>query len=397
VAAGDPSVAVGGDSSYPDIVFQEEVASGASTQSRVLLARLIAENTKPAVSVDDLSTPGSASADQPAIAMNEYGRGFVTSATEGSDDLVAATIGTNGAPGGASLIGSGLVAPYAFPSTESGLGAPDAVPAIAGLSSTMIAWQQTSVGNGSQIVVGYAQAGTNLGPEQAVSPGGSNAALGLAAGGDVNGDAALAWVQGTGSLETIDTAQFYQPPGAPTPAVNLAYTRNTHPSLSWTPAHAVWGPLTYTVTLDGAVLGTTTGTSIPVPQTLIDGPHFWQVAVTDPAGLTGTSANATVFVDTQPPRLRILLTGFARVGRVVTLHLAGSDPPNPSEPGSVASGIASVTVKWSLRGAVTNATKLVSLTHVFTSPGLARITVTVTDLAGNVTTISRYLRVLPVA
>jgi hypothetical protein len=397
VAAGDPSVAVGGDSSYPDIAFQEEVASGAQTQSRVLLARLVAEDTKPAVGVDDLSTPGSASADQPEVAMNEYGRGFVTSATEGSDESVATTIGTNGVPGSTSLIGSGVVAPYAFPASESGLGAPDAVPAVAGLTSTLIAWQQSSVGPGSQIVVRYAQDGTDLAVAQAVSAGGSNAALGLAAAGDVNGDAAVAWVQGSGSLETIDAAQFYQPPGPATTAASLAYTRNVHPTLSWTPSRAVWGPLTYTVTLDGSVLGRTTGASLPVPQTLIDGPHVWQVAVTNPAGLTATSSRSTVFVDTQPPRLRIVLTGTARVRQVVTLEVAATDPPNPSEPGSVASGIANVAVKWSLRGASTNATKLSSLTHVFTSPGLTRITVTATDNAGNVATIARFLRILPAA
>ena len=396
VAADSPSVGVGGDSSYSDIAFREQLASGGQTQSRVLLTRLVAENTQSPVAIDGLTTPGSDSADQPVVAMNEYGRGFATVATESTDYVLATTLTTNGGAGSHSVIGSGVLAPYTIPNGLVLPPAPFAVPASAGLISTLIAWQQSPPVGGSQIVVRYAQDGSDLAPAQAV-PGsvGSNAAAGLAAGGDVNGDAAVAWVQGSSALETVDVAQLYQPPSAPTASAGVVYTRLIHPALTWSASHDVWGPLTYSVTLDGAVLGQTTGTSIAVPATLVDGPHVWQVKVTNPAGLSATSGRATTYVDTQPPRMRIVLSGVARAGRPVTLRLATSDPANPSETGSQASGVASVTVRWGLRGTPTSETRVRAIRHVFTSPGLDRVTVTVTDRAGNATTIARFVRILP--
>jgi hypothetical protein len=329
--------------------------------------------------------------------MNEYGRGFATTATDATDYVVATTLGSNGGPGSHSVIGSGVLAPYTLPGGALQPPSPFAVPASAGLISTLIAWQQSPTLGGSQILVRYAQDGSDLGPAQVVSgsAGSSNAAAGLAAGGDVAGDAAVAWVQGSGGLETVDVAQLYQPPSPPTAPTGVAYTRLIHPALVWSASHALWGPLTYTVTLDGAVLGQTTGTSMAVPATLIDGPHVWQVKVTNPAGLSATSGRGTTFVDTQPPRLRLLLSGLARAGQPVTLRLAATDPANPSETGSAASGVASVTIRWGLRGTPVSEAAVRSVRHVFTSPGLDRVTVTVTDRAGNAATVARYIRILP--
>ncbi len=389
IAADSPAVAVGGDSSYPDIAFREEVVSGAQHQSRVLLARLIAEQTQPAVTVDGLAA-GTDGADQPAIAVTEYGRGFVTAATQDSDSVIATPLATDGVPGGPFEVGTGLDA-YA----------PDGVPAAAGLTSTLIAWQDTTAPGASQTMVRFAQDGVDLAPAVVVSNpslGATDGAAGIAAGGDGNGDAAVAWVQGTGSQMTVDVAQLYQQPSQPTPTVNLVYTTQIHPTLAWTASRAEWGPLVYTVTLDGTTLAQTTGTSVGVPATLIDGPHVWQVSVSDPAGLVSVSGRATVFVDTQPPRLRLLASGVARVGQTVALHLGYVDPPNPTEPGAQASGIATLTVAWGRSTpvpATVSAAGSSVATHVFTKSGLYRLTVVATDKAGNAATITRYLRILP--
>ncbi len=58
VTADSPVVAAGGDSSYVDIGFREELQNGNQTQERVLLTRLVAEDIQPAVAVDGLTTPG---------------------------------------------------------------------------------------------------------------------------------------------------------------------------------------------------------------------------------------------------------------------------------------------------------------------------------------------------
>jgi hypothetical protein len=79
----------------------------------------------------------------------------------------------------------------------------------------------------------------------------------------------------------------------------------------------------------------------------------------------------------------------------VTIKVLASDPANPSEPGAKASGLASVAVRWGIRGTPVSAVKVHVLRHVFTSPGLSRITVSATDRAGNATSIVRLLRILP--
>ncbi len=385
--ASDPAASVGGDSSYPDIAFREDVSNGSATQSRVLLGRLIAEQTQPAVPIDGISAGFGGAATTPAVAMNEYGRGFATLAAGGTNGVVATPLQTNGVPGAPEGVSSGT-----------NLGPPYPVPALAGLISTLIAWQQTTAPGNAQIMLRYAQDGTDLGPQQTMSSAGlgpTDAADGLAAAGDVNGDAAVAWVQGTADQRSIDVAMLYQPPGAPAPSTpGTSYTTQPQAALIWSAARESWGPVTYTVVLDGSQIAQTTGTYVTPPAPLIDGPHMWLVQVTNPAGLTATSGVATVFVDTEPPRLRIRLVGTPRVGLPVDMYLAYYDPPNPTEPGAQASGIASVTVGWGRGGPVSTVTGTVAV-HTFTRAGLYPLTVTATDRAGNATRIIRYLRILP--
>jgi hypothetical protein len=155
VSAGDPAIGVGGNSSYVDVGFDETLqgpAPGGETQTRVLLAQLVAEQTTTAVPIDGLSTPGSDSAEQPAVAINEYGRGFVTDAVTPSDQLFAQQLGTNGVPGTFERVDSlqNDALPYAQP-------------AIAGLTSTLVVWQESSV-LGSEIEFRYAVDGSTLGP-----------------------------------------------------------------------------------------------------------------------------------------------------------------------------------------------------------------------------------------
>src|SRR6202023_612711 len=93
---------------------------------------------------------------------------------------------------------------------------PDAVPAIAGLFSDLIAWQHDpGASQMPEIRARYAPGGSGLGPELVLSAplqGPTDAAAGLAGAGDVAGDAAVAWVQGSPGALRIVVAQMYQPP-----------------------------------------------------------------------------------------------------------------------------------------------------------------------------------------
>ncbi len=384
-SADGPSISVGGDSSYVAVVFRETLASGRQTQTRVLMTRLTAEQTQPAAAVDGLGTPG-ANASQPGVAINEYGRGFTTAMTD-SDNVVATQLTTN-----ATLAGTQQV------NTDANTATPYPTPGLAGLVSTLIAWQETPMLGQAQIELRYAQDGSTLGPETVVSApsgGPTQAADGLFTGGDNIGDAAVAWVQGSPGALSIDADQLFQPPHQPTATQKFVYTRDAQPVLDWTPASVDWGPITYNVNLDELSIGQTQGTSITVPTVLADGPHVWQVTASDPAALTSTSPSATVFVDTTPPQLRLTLRGKAQVGDTLTARLTYTDPVHPGEPGAQASGIASVSLKWGDGSSTITKPRLTSAKHVYERKHVELITARVTDRAGNVTQVTRRITVRP--
>jgi len=381
-SADSPSISVGGDSSYVDVAFRETLTDGGATQSRVFMTRQVAEAVRPAVATDGLATPGVANATQPAIALNEYGRGFTTAVTD-SDQVIGTPLATNGAPGQPEQINPGVdaVDPYALP-------------ALAGLSSTFIAWQ----GGASEIDLRFAQDGSHLGSTMvASSPSGgpTQAADGLAGGGDNEGDAALAWAQGTAGMLSIDAAQLYQPPHVARPTTKLVYTRRPRPVLTWSPSLSDWGGISYTVVLDGIAIAHTTSNSAVVPNRLIDGPHIWQVTTANPSGLTSTSSSATVFVDTTPPRLRYQLRGKLILGDRLTLILHHVDLPDPTEPGAKASGVASLSINWGDRSPTLTGSRRTISRHVYAKTGRYRITIRLIDRAGNTTKITRRVRILP--
>ncbi len=264
------------------------------------------------------------------------------------------------------------------------------VPAIAGLFSDLVAWQQDpgSVGP-PEIRIRYEPKASTLGPEQVVSSPGqgpTNAALGLAAGGDAGGDAAIAWVQGTGASAQIVAEQLYQPPGSAAPAKSLLYTRTAQPVLSWSPSGARWGPITYTVSLDGTSLGSTGATSIQVPAALPDGPHSWSVIAGNPAGLSSGTRTARVFVDTVAPRLTARVGGARLAGSRLILQLSYRDV-------RPASGAAKLTVRWGDGRVERPKTGVQRLTHTYLRPGRYRVTIVIVDRAGNQSTLVKRLQI----
>ena len=108
---------------------------------------------------------------------------------------------------------------------------------------------------------------------------------------------------------------------APRPATSAAarsagVIRVAQPTLSWNPARAGFGPIRYTVTLDGAVLGTTTATSLTPAVPLLDGRHTWSVTAVDPVGQSSTMKPATFFVDRLAPTVTLRVQGKLIAGVV---------------------------------------------------------------------------------
>ena len=384
VSASNPDVSAGGDSSYADVVFDEVLQDGSGRRSRVLMRRLIGSQYEPVTQSDGLS-PGTASgADQPRIAMAEYGAGLVTSARDDSNQLFATQLGRNGARGALIRVDSlqNATPPYA-------------VPATAGLYSQVVAWQHDP-GNGAipEIRARYYDR-SGFGPELVVSTpalGPTDAASGLFAGGDINGDAVIAWVQGTGGSTQIVAAQLDQAPGGVEPVRALRYSRRVHPVLSWTSSRSHLGAVGYLVSVDGTAVGQTTRTSLRVPRALTDGRHPWQVTAINQAGLQSPSRPGTVWVDTVAPTARLTLSSTRRALSPLYILVTHADAPPPGSPASAASGIAGAQVSWGdgARGPISQ-----RASHAYGRPGHYRLTVTVADRAGNMTTLTRSVTIAP--
>lgn len=378
VSASDPQISAGGDSSYAAVAFDELLQSGGTEQSRVLVNRLQASQYDGATAADD---GGSESADQPRVALQEYGAGFVTSEGATTHNIFATTVANDAAPQATAQANSAYEQ-----------AAPDAVPATAGTVSTLIAWQQNPGADGPEIRVRYAPDGSDLGPEEVVSSptlGPTNADEGLFADGDLAGDAAIAWVQGSGPQTQIVTAQLFQAPGGMTPSVLFQYARTLNPVLSWSPASELWGSPLYTVKVGGVVVGQTTATQLQVPVALKQGRHVWQVTATNLAGLANVSQNSTVFVDTIAPHVTLKITGAREVGSVIHASVSYTDAPH-GVPHADASGVKTVQIKW---GDGSKAFITHKATHVYKRRRTYIVTVIAIDKAGNRTVLTRKIKV----
>jgi hypothetical protein len=376
VSASDPVIGSGGDSSYVAVAFNEVFANGSQQQSRVLMQQLRAGVYDILAQPDGLSTPGGEGADDPQIAVGEYGEGFVTSARDTTHELIEMRLGNNETPGGISQLDS-------LPNTA----APFAAPTSAGLHSAFIAWQETPLAGTTQIRARFFD-GTSFGPEQVLSSPGmgpTDAADGLLTDGDGAADAVATWVQGSASSRAIVVAQLYQPPGSFAARKRFRYARSAEPKLSWSASREDWGPVRYVVTLDGVQVGQTTATSLQLPTgqaalPLAQGRHTWQVTAVNPAGVARSANTATVFVDTIAPSVRVRLTGRRAPGSSLRIRIRATDAVGI--PASEASGIESVRVRWG--DGISTLVKHGSKFHVYRRAGRYRITVLVTDRAGNV-------------
>lgn len=385
VSAVDPEISSGGDSSYAAVAFDETLSSGGAQQSRVIVNRLQAHIYDGARGADGLTTPGPEGAYQPQVALTEYGAGFVTSARNQTQNVAAMTIGQNANPGGIEQVNS-------LPQEND----PYAIPATAGTISTLIAWQQDPGPAGlPEIYVRYAPNGSALNPEEVVSSpalGPTDAARGLFAGGDLAGDAAIAWVQGTGSQTRIVAGQLFQGPGSFTPLFLHQYSTSADPILSWSPASELWGAPQYLVKVGGVPVAGTTATQVRLPVALSQGRHSWQVTAVNRAGLTSIARVATVFVDSLPPKVSVHFSGRRQVGSRVRIKVNYTDVYDHVRR-SQASGTKSVQVSWGDGSHAKIKLGGHTASHVYKRRRTYKVTVEVADKAGNLTVKTSRLKI----
>jgi hypothetical protein len=208
----------------------------------------------------------------------------------------------------------------------------------------------------------------------------------------VAGDAAVAWVQGSGADTAIVAAQLFKPPGGFVASNSFRYVTTASPLLKWSQSNELWGLPTYALHIDGVAVGQTTATQMVVPAPLANGRHTYQLTATNLAGVTTNASAATVFVDTVPPRATWKLSGTSIVNTREQLRISYIDPSPPGLPRSAASGVSTVHVNWG-DGSPRARIRRTSAAHVYRRIRTDTITITLTDRAGNTTRIVHKLKI----
>jgi hypothetical protein len=377
--ADQPVVATGGDSSYAEVAFRELASCGGPQQSRVLMNRLHGSVYDGLTQPDGLAGSTAEGADDPKIAEGEYGHGWVTSERTLAHSVSAGWLDDNGQLGPLTQVNH-------FPAASP----PDPVPAKTGLYPTLIVWQQAPGSAGvAEIRMRYATDGPALGGELVLSAGAqgpSDAADGLAADGDAANEAAVAWLQGRPGATQLMAAQLYQPPGSvAAPVKPLSYAATSRPPLAWS-APTGWGPITYTVLVDGATVAETGSTSVRIPARLRDGIHHWRAIPINPVGEEGRTRTGKVFVDTVAPKVSVRLR---RSGLQARGSIAYVDLPPPGRPRSAASGVTRVLIDWGDGTRQRLPLSSHTAAHTYRRAGRHRVSIIVSDQAGNARRIRR--------
>jgi hypothetical protein len=372
--ADEPDVSMEDDSSFAWAVFREPFADGAgSAGGRVIGRRLLGSTFDPPVAADGLPAPAPSATGEPRVAINGRGEGYVAS---------SAASGL--------AIGSVIKDDKLNPGVALGGGAPGAtfgVPAVDENGDGAIAWQAP---DGTIHVRQYTNQRASRTPQvpgpdvpwsnPALGP--TDASLGLEASADRAGDIAAVWVQGVGDARVVAAGVFDRAPGAFRPTSRTSFRNVARTPLKWSQSFELWGPLTYSVEIDGRVVGQTNTTSLAVPN-LPDGVHRWRVIATDRRGQVTATSRRVLRQDGTPPRARLTV---ARRGRTVRVVVRPSDANRAGRP---ASGVGRVTIAWG-DGRRTSSRRA---SHGYRRGGRFTLRVTVRDKAGNATVVRRSVTV----
>jgi hypothetical protein len=139
---------------------------------------------------------------------------------------------------------------------------------------------------------------------------------------DLRGDVAVAMLQG----DQLVIAEHDQPPGKPAGGTTEHWRARARPELRWRAGSEQWGPVSFSILLDGTPIATTAATTIRVPARIPDGSHSWIVRAVDRRGQVVDSDARRLRVDvTAPvPKLKIRRSGsLARITVIATDAASG--------------------------------------------------------------------------
>lgn len=390
--ADQPSIDVEDDSSYAWVVFRQTF----NGRQRAIGRRLRGGAFEAPEEIDAGTSEG---VDSPAVALNGRGVGLGAVGLTGSGAVLGSvldkdtfapaqridTLGSRIAPrpqvtsaqnddGYVAWITGSAAEPGAEPTGPLGiLPPPGGNPAATGSPDAQLRARPYDDGRPT---VEVPLSRPEFGPVDALS------GFGLA-GNRVN-DATVVAIQGTGSGRRLVATMIDRPPGGFVATTTQGFRRFALPPLAWASVRDLWGGATYTVFVDGRVVGQTRETKLTPKTPIADGEHRFRVVATDRRGQTTSTPLRLLRVDTGAPTVSFRLAGTRRARSVVRVTASASD---------VRSGVRTVRIDFGDGSGPVDAR---SAPHVYASRGTYTVRVTATDRAGNATASERQVRIAAV-
>ncbi len=374
--ADSPDVDIRDDSSFAWVTFHQNFTDGA----RVLARRLVGSEFDPPIDVSGGGFGGEG-ADGPRVDVAARGETLFASETTGSHTPFSTLVHLDevGAP----------VAPVGGQAISS-----QPQPAISENGDAMVAWLQ-SAGEPASVHGRFFHEALPAGDGTLSNPalGGVDPAAGFAAAANRIGDMAVAYVQGSGTERRIVAGAWDRGPSVFT-ANTTTHWRRPQP-LKWSGSIDLWGPVTYTVFVDGRAAATTAGTASPPEAVVPEGFHRWRVVAADRRGQTTSTKLRELRVDGTPPLIRLRISGRRRAGGRVRLAARPVDQVpairrrRASKAQVQVSGIRFVRFNF---GDGTPTVLGSTVTHAFRR-GSFTVTITAVDRAGNRSVVTQRLRI----
>lgn len=301
-SADEPDVDISDDSSFAWVVFRQQFDGGATT--RVVARRLVGSAFDPPLDVG-AGAFGAEAATSPSVdsaGSSDFGAAFVSeTATSRTPALAISYLDVLTPP---------------FP-----VSAGNAVPslptvAVGETSQGIAAWFDTDSGVPAVHASSFKER-QPADPETSLvdlALGAVDPAAGLDSAADRYGDAVIGFVQGVGAGRRLTVATWDRPP------VNLVQTTNFRwrnvKRLAWEPISEPWGPIVWSISVDGRELGTTERNSFPIAGRLRDGLYRWTLTATDRRGQARSAGPRSLRLDTTGPTVRLSVSGSGTTRRL---------------------------------------------------------------------------------
>jgi hypothetical protein len=362
----DLTLPVGGSADSPEVDAEDDSSFAWVTFRQTIdgVSRVFARRQRGTQFDDAVFADGGNTALEPRIALSGRGEGLLSST------------------GGASAIGAVLRDDVVGPGFGIGPGPGTlTAPAMAENSDGLIAFAQPTGVGVRQFDAGKALPDTPLTRPEL---GAVDVAGGLQAEVDRANDGVVVWTQGTAAARTLVAGYSDRPPLAFNLSSGTGWRNPAALPLKWAAAFELWGPVTYTVLLDGKPIGQTRATVFRPKAPLPEGRHTWRVIATDIRGQTTGTRSKTVRIDMTAPRLTVRVE---REGGVSKIRWSARDVVPPRG----ASGFSRVRIDFGDGSAArtVRATRG-SVSHAYKRS--AKLRVVAIDKVGNQTVVERDVR-----